>query len=137
MPDERSRVLVPGVDPGADGRFELLGRSLPVRAATEPLVRQLREPPLDEVHPRRVRRREVEMEAWVAYQPTVDLRRLVRCDVVEDEMNVEAVWNGAVDEIQEPPELIGPVAFGEVCDHLARCDVERCVEVCRAVAHVV
>src|SRR5665213_1800010 len=57
--------------------------------------------------------------------------------LVEDEMNVEAVWNGAVGEIQEPPELIGPVSFGEVCDHLARCDVERCVEVCRAVAHVV
>ena len=52
-------------------------------------------------------------------------------------MNVEAVWNGAVGEIQEPPELIGPVAFGEVCDHLARRDIERCVEVCRAVAHVV
>ena len=47
MPDERSGVLVPGVDPGADGRFELLGRA--VRAATEPFVRQLREPPLDEV----------------------------------------------------------------------------------------
>ncbi len=43
----------------------------------------------------------------------------------------------AVDEVQEASELDGPVAFGHVGDDLARCHVERRVEVGGAASHVV
>jgi hypothetical protein len=39
---------------------------------------------------------------------------------------------GQLDETQEPPKLIGPVAFGQVCDHLVGSDGDRRVEVRRA-----
>src|ERR671915_439297 len=43
----------------------------------------------------------------------------------------------AVDQVQEAAELLGPVARRHVGDHLAGGDIERGVEVRRAVAHVV
>lgn len=48
-----------------------------VGAAAERVLREQSEEALDEVQPRRVRRVEVEMEARVLHEPTLDLRRLV------------------------------------------------------------
>jgi hypothetical protein len=62
-------VLLPGGDPGADGGFELLGRA--VHSPAQPLLGELGEPPLDEVEPRAVRRREVQREAGTTEQPAV------------------------------------------------------------------
>ena len=58
-------------------------------------------------------------------------------DVVDDEMDVEIVGHAAVDQVQEPAELLGPVALGHVGDDLTRSHVEGGVEVGGAVAHVV
>ena len=87
-------------------------------AAPEPLVGELGEPALDEVDPRAVGRREVQVKPGVAHEPAVDLGGLVRRDVVDDEVDVEIVGHAAVDEVQEAAELDGPVALGHVGDHV-------------------
>ena len=73
----------------------------------------------------------------MAQQPALDLGGLVGRDVVDDEMDVEVVGHRAIDQVQEPPELDGPVALGHVGDDVPRGHVERGVEVGGAVAHVV
>ena len=92
-------VVVPAVDPLGDRRLELFGRA--VGPTPQPFVGELGEPALDEVHPRAVGRREVQVEARVAHEPAMDLWRLVGRDVVDDEMDVEVVRNAAVDQVQE------------------------------------
>ena len=62
------------------------------RAAVAPaanlLLRQLCEPTLHLVDPGRVRGCEVQVEAGVSEQPTMDERRLMRAVVVQDKMLV-------------------------------------------------
>jgi hypothetical protein len=106
-------------------------------AAAQPLVGQLCEPALDQIHPRAVGGREVQGEPWVAQQPAMDLGCLVGRGVVDHHMDVEVVGHTAIDQIQEPSELNGPVAFGHVGDDLARGDVESGVEIGGATSHVV
>ena len=106
-------------------------------AASQPLVGEFGEPAFHQVHPRAVGGCEVQAEPGVSKQPAVDLRGLVGGGVVDDHMDVELVGNGAVDEVQEPSELDGPVAIGHVGDDLARGDVEGHVEIGGAVAFVV
>ena len=89
-PDEGSRVLVPGLDPGADVGVEFADGA--VRAAPEQLGGELGEPALDEVQPRRAGGREVQEEARVCGQPALDRRRLVGDAVVEHEVDVELGW---------------------------------------------
>ena len=52
------------------------------------------------------------MEAWVAHEPAMDLRRLVGRDVVDNEVDVEVFWDRAVDQVQKVPELLGAVPGG-------------------------
>ena len=53
----------------------------------ESLPRKLREDPIDGVHPGGRGRREVESSALVALRPVVGLGRLVRGDIVKNDMN--------------------------------------------------
>ena len=55
-------------------------------AAPDHLARDLREPQLHLVQPRTVRRREVEVHVRVSGPPVGDRRRLVRGQVVEDDI---------------------------------------------------
>ena len=52
-------------------------------------------------------------------------------------MHVQVLGHRALDQVQEPPELLGPMPRGHVGDHLPRGHVQRGVEVGGAVAHVV
>ena len=87
VPDQGLRVCIVDVKKLADGALQ--GRHTAVRAAAQLFVRQCGEPALDEVEPRRVGRREVQMETRAFGQPPVNQGRLVRAVVVEDEVHVE------------------------------------------------
>ena len=50
--------------------------------------------------------REVEVEAGVALEPSLDLGVLVRCVVVDDEMQIEQFGGVAVDGAQEAQEFL-------------------------------
>ena len=89
---------------------EFANRGLQLRdaamgAATELFVRQLGEPALDEVQPRPVRRREVDVKARALREPVSDQRGLMRPVVVHDQMDVEVPRHGGVDRVEELPEL--------------------------------
>ena len=49
-------------------------------------------------------------------KPALYLWDLVHRDIVDDELRVERFGHDAVDEVQEPAELDGAVAFGHVGD---------------------
>ena len=67
------------------------------QAEAQPFIFQIAEPSLGEVQTRRTRGREVDLQARMAGQPTLDLLMLVRRVVVDDEMQVEVRWCGGVD----------------------------------------
>ena len=69
--------------------------------------------------------REVEMEAGVVLEPSLDLGVLVRCVVVDDEMQIEQFWGVAVDGAQEAQEFLMAMAAHAFADDLARGDIER------------
>src|SRR5208337_212459 len=70
-------------------------------------------------------RGEVEVKAGVALEPSLDLGVLVRCVVVDDEMQIERFGGVAVDGAQEAQELLMAMAAHAFADHLPGGDVER------------
>jgi hypothetical protein len=86
-PDERARLSVGDVDVSHDRCLQLARAAMD--AAPDLLLGQHREPPLDQVDPRRTRRGEVYVVAGMTHQPTVNERGLVRPVIVEDDVNVE------------------------------------------------
>ena len=79
----------------------------------------------------------MERKARMTKQPTMDLRRLMRGVVVDDDVDIETLRHGSVDQVQKPPELIGSVSIGEIGDDLSARDVQGGIEVRRAMADVV
>jgi hypothetical protein len=79
-------------------------------AAPDALRRNLGEEALDEFEPGGGSRREVQLEARMPGEPRVDLGRLGRPVVVEDEVHVEMLLHAAVDPFQEADELLGAMA---------------------------
>ncbi len=114
VPDERTRILVPVVDPALDGSGQV-GHAA-VGAAPHPFRGQFREPTLDQVHPGTVGGGEVEREAGMA----LDLGGAVRGHGVQDDMYRELVGHLLVDQVEEAPEPAGPVSRSQVGDHVAR-----------------
>ena len=107
-PLERLGLLVVGGHAGED-RIAELGDAR-VRAALERLLGQETEEPLDEVHPRRVGRREVELEPRIAEEPPLHDGRLVRREVIKDDMDVESGLDARIDLAQERDEVLAGAA---------------------------
>ncbi len=63
--------------------------------------------------------------------------RLVGGLVVENDVHVQVLGHGLVDQVQEPAELLGAMPGRHIGDDLARGDVERRVEVRGAIALVI
>jgi hypothetical protein len=108
------------------------------RALHESTVRQLREPPLDEVEPGRARRRELHVPTgslWVR-QPLDHRLGLVRGVVVEHDVDVESGIDVQVDEPKEVHHLLGRVSGLGVAEDLSCPHVHRGEQVRRAVALV-
>ena len=104
------------------------GRRQGLHAAmqTAPELRGLErgEPALDEVQPRRVRRRDVDMEAGPFGEPPTDERRRVGPVVVHDDVDIKGGGNLRVEGIEECPGFHGPVASAHVPEDLPRLDIE-------------
>jgi hypothetical protein len=67
-----------------------------VDAAADELVGDLAEEPFDEVEPAGAGRGEVQMEPRVAQQPSLHGRRLVGGVVVQDQVHLQVVGDGAL-----------------------------------------
>ena len=80
---------------------------------------ELREDPLDGVHPRGRGRGDVEGPVGTALQPRVDFGRLVRRDVVEDDVHRGFGRDPRGDMIEEGEELLRAVPFDRPADDLA------------------
>jgi len=92
-------IFVVSVDERFDIGFEVADRSMDT--ALDFLSRQICKPAFDLIDPRRGRRGEVDMVAWMSRQPGFDLRRLMGGVVVHDDMNVKLFGNAAVDLFQK------------------------------------
>jgi len=107
-PDERTGILVPVFQPGADIGVELAHRA--VRAPLELSFGEFAEPALHQVQPARAGGGEVQDKAGVGEKPTSDGRGLMGGVVVENEMHVQVGGHFPVDLLQEPLELDGAMA---------------------------
>ena len=85
----------------------------------QPLPRQFREDPLDGVHPRGRGRRDVECPVGTALQPRVDFGRLVRRDVVADDVHRGFGRDPRGDRVADGAELRRAVPFDRPADDLA------------------
>ncbi len=94
-PDERLAGGIAGVEELPDGGLQ--PPHAPMRPTAELLRRQFREPAFHQVEPRRIGRREMQMEAWALGQAPVDQRRFVGAVVVEDQVDVEVGRHGRLD----------------------------------------
>ena len=65
---------------------------------------------LNQIEPRRTRRREVHMEAAMLGKPALHGRCLMGSVVVEHEMEIEVLFHAPVDALQELDELVGTMA---------------------------
>src|SRR5690606_7549070 len=106
-------------------------------ATSDALGRNLGEEALDEIEPRRARRREVAMEARMICEPRLHHVSLVRPVVVEHEMHIEVPLLDTVDALQEADELLGAMPRLAFADDETALDVERCKQGGRAVPLVI
>src|SRR2546426_8555810 len=106
-PDVPLAALVEHVDELANRRDELAHGAM--HAALELFGRQGRKPAFDQIQPRGIGRREMEVEARVAQQPAPDGRALVRARVVQNEVDLQSRWHAGVEASEKRPEFAGAV----------------------------
>ena len=76
--------------------------SVTLRGAAQLPVRQLGEPAFHQVDPRCAGGREVQLEPEVAQQSLLRFRGLVRGVVAADQVQVQVLGDGVVDQLEEP-----------------------------------
>jgi hypothetical protein len=106
-------------------------------ASADHLVGQFAEPPLDQVQPGAGGGGEVQVEAGMLGQPGFDLGFGVGAVVVHDQVDLQLARHLAVDDPQEPEELLVPVPGEALTDHVAGQHVQRGEQGGGAVALVV
>src|SRR6266542_3375258 len=104
--------------------------------ACEQLPLDLRKPELDLIQPRRVRRREVDLHMRMREQERPDRLRLVRGEIVRNDVNLAALRLTVDDVAEELDERRARVARDRLAKHLARLRIERREQRERAVAVV-
>ena len=108
-----------------------------VNAAAQLPFGKKREPAFDQVKPGTTGRGEVQTEARVPQQPTLDGRRLVRSVVVKNQVHVHSTGHACVNGCQEIAKLDCAVAPMELADNGAGLGVERSEQVDSAITHVI
>src|SRR5512145_324089 len=108
-----------------------------MRPSAQCMVGEQAEEALDEVQPGCVRWGEVQVKSRMFQEPALDLRRLVRREVVQHDVDVEAFRDVRVDLTEEELELVGSVLWEATSKDFASRSVERGEEVGRAMADVV
>src|SRR5262245_35834240 len=107
-----------GLDVLGDGLFELPGAA--VNAPPELLLRESREPALDQIDPGRAGGREVDLEAWMPGEPPMNQGRLVRAVVVQDVVHRQARRHGRVQRLEERAKLAGAMPVVELANDFPR-----------------
>lgn len=74
--------------------------------AADCLLRDDPEPAFDQVEPRGIGRREVQVKSWPASQPSLDLGVFVGGVVVDNQVHVELLGDFPVDVTEESEELL-------------------------------
>ena len=121
-PDEGTCFLVVDFDIVHDGSSEL--RDAGVRPSTEGLLGQQREESLHEVEPGGVRRREVQNESTILLQETLDGRGLMGRQVVENDVNLEALRHVRIELSEETNDIDRSVLPLGASEDLPRCYIE-------------
>ena len=109
-PDEGFGIFVIQTDIFLNRRDQL--RHAMEHAASDAFARDLTEPALDEVQPRRTCRREMQMKTGTLRQPLLHLRMLVSAVVVQDHMDVQLLRRFTVNLPQKLQELLVSVPGG-------------------------
>ena len=96
-----------------------------------------REPAFDQVKPRTTSRGEVQMEAWVPQQPTLDGRRLVRSIIVQNQVQVQFAGYAGIDGFQEITKFDCAVPPMKLANNGTGLGVERSEQVDGAITHII
>lgn len=121
-PDERTSGAVVVADEGFDAVDQLLGAC--ERTAASFTLSEEPEPALNLIEPGHIGRREVKVEAGTACQPASGLGMLVGAVIVHHEMRTEARRDIGLDALEEPKELLMPMARLALGQDLAIGDIE-------------
>src|SRR6267154_4031416 len=134
-PPKRLAVLVVRVDVAEDRLPQL--RDARVRAALEGLLGEQPKESLHQIQPRRVRRREMKLDARMPEQPPMDRRRSMSREVVQHDVDLQRGGDARLDLPEERHEILGAMLlFAPRQDFTGR-DVERGEQVERAIPDVV
>lgn len=133
-PLEGCRRIVVCVQIVADRSPEL--RDARVRTTTERLGGEQSEEALDEVEPRGMRGGEVQVESGMFEEPAMDGGRLVRGEIVEDDVHLQALLRRRVDLVQERDELLGAMSGSKRAENSPGRDIQRCEQVQRPMSPV-
>src|SRR5262245_14186193 len=79
----------------------------------------------------------MQMEPRMLRQELLDLDRLMRAAVIEDEVEIQATWSGLLDVLQECQKILGGMPLGDTPEDLAGSDIKGRVQAGRAMAFVV
>ena len=80
-------------------------------AASNALVRNLTKPSFHKVEPRTARRREMDMEAGMSFEPGTNLGVFVRGVIVDNKMEVEFGGGFRIDLLEECDPLLMPMTL--------------------------
>lgn len=122
-PDEWFRMSVVVFEEGSNRVLEFAGAA--VNAAAQLLFTKQREPAFDQVKPGTTGRREMQMEARVAQQPTLNGRRLVGTVVVKNQVQVQLIGHTGVNGFKEVAKLDRAVTPMKLADNGAGPGIKR------------
>jgi hypothetical protein len=134
-PDEGFWVAVVVVEVGADGVLQLAGAAMD--AAAQLFFGKQRKPPFDQVRPGAAGGSEVQVEARVAQQPALDGWGFVGAVVIENQVQFQLVWHGAVDGFEKAAKLDRAVAAMELADYGAGLGIQGSEQVDGAMTYVI
>ena len=134
-PDEGLGAAIVLVAVLLDGADEVV--DIAEGAPLERLGGQVPKEPFDPVQPRGAGGREVEMEPWIPFLPSLYLRMRVRAVVVADQMYLLVARHLRLEQLEKLEPLLMTVACMTLADDRALQDIQRGEQRGRAVAFVV
>src|SRR5690606_15079490 len=115
-------MLIGFFDVGVNSQLQLgnIGKS----TSPDTLLRKFAKPALDQIQPGTAGRREMNMKARVATQPTLDLGVLMGCVVVNNQMEIELFGRRPVNCPQESKPFIVTVPWHHLGDDMPLRDIQ-------------
>lgn len=134
-PDERLGSLIVLLNVVHDCLNQLLDAT--ERAASDAVVGDFAKPAFDQIQPGTAGGREMDVKSSMPFQPRLDLRMLVRCVVVHDQVQVQLRRSFGVDLLEELDPLLVTVLGHAGSDQPAFRHFDRGEQGRRAVAFII